>query len=161
MLKRLSSAAVMAVLLISGSSVRAEDAADFRRPVTLREMVRAAGQEGPVLKRSTAPEAREGSKPLVASGFSRTMPVLKPPREISARAASRVQQAQRGKKEQVARSVLGAVVGAVGGFFGGGFVGSKLEPSCRCDDPGLRGFLIGAPIGAVAGALVGAWAATQ
>jgi hypothetical protein len=139
MVKQFSSAAVTAALLISGSSVRAEDAADLRRPVTLREMVRAAAQEGPVLKRSVTREAPE----------------------TSARGASRVQQAQRGKKEQVARGVLGAVAGAVGGFFAGGFVGSKLEPSCRCDDPGLRGFLIGAPIGAVAGAVVGAQAATQ
>jgi len=37
----------------------------------------------------------------------------------------------------------------------GGLVGSKLEPSCGCDDPGLRGFLIGAPIGAALGAIAG------
>ena len=37
----------------------------------------------------------------------------------------------------------------------GGLVGSKLEPSCGCDDPELRGFLIGAPIGAALGAIAG------
>ena len=31
--------------------------------------------------------------------------------------------------------------GAVAGFFAGGYIGSKLEPNCRCDDPGLKGFL--------------------
>jgi hypothetical protein len=46
--------------------------------------------------------------------------------------------------------------GAVGGFFGGGLIGSRLEPTCRCDDPGLTGFVIGAPIGAVVGGIAGA-----
>jgi hypothetical protein len=46
-------------------------------------------------------------------------------------------------------------VGGAGGFMVGGLVGSKLEPSCGCDDPGLRGFLIGAPIGAALGAIAG------
>jgi hypothetical protein len=27
---------------------------------------------------------------------------------------------------------------------------------CKCDDPGLKGALIGAPIGAIAGGIVGA-----
>ena len=43
--------------------------------------------------------------------------------------------------------------GAVAGFFAGGYIGSKLEPNCRCDDPGLKGMLIGAPIGAIATAI--------
>jgi hypothetical protein len=111
---------------------------DRRQPATLREAVRLATQDAPVLQR-TATDARQ----------------------ISARTEPRLQRAHSGKKEQAARGVLGAVAGAVGGFFAGGFVGSKLEPNCRCDDPGLRGFLIGAPIGAVGGAVVGAWAATR
>jgi hypothetical protein len=43
---------------------------------------------------------------------------------------------------------------AIGGFFAGGYLGSKLEPDCRCDDPGLMGFVIGAPVGAIASAIV-------
>src|SRR5437868_6905535 len=31
-------------------------------------------------------------------------------------------------------------LGALGGFYAGGMIGSKLEPDCRCDDPGLKGF---------------------
>jgi len=54
------------------------------------------------------------------------------------------------------RKVLGGIAGGVGGFFGGGFLGAALEPDCNCDDPGFKGFLIGAPIGAVAGAIIGA-----
>jgi hypothetical protein len=48
-------------------------------------------------------------------------------------------------------------IGVLAGFFGGGILGAKIEGnSCHCDDPGLQGFLIGAPIGAVAGGIVGA-----
>jgi len=41
------------------------------------------------------------------------------------------------------------------GLFAGGFLGAKLEPDCNCDDPGLQGFVIGAPIGAIAGGILG------
>jgi hypothetical protein len=55
------------------------------------------------------------------------------------------------------RVVFGAIAGAVGGFFAGGFLGAHIEGDrCDCDDPGVRGFLIGAPIGAAAGGIVGA-----
>jgi hypothetical protein len=54
------------------------------------------------------------------------------------------------------RIVAGAIAGGLGGFFGGGFLGAHIEGDrCDCDDPGVRGFLIGAPIGAVAGAIAG------
>jgi hypothetical protein len=53
------------------------------------------------------------------------------------------------------KRAVGGLVGGVGGFMVGGLVGSKLEPSCGCDDPGLREFLIGAPIGAALGAIAG------
>jgi len=56
---------------------------------------------------------------------------------------------------RIAKRIVGGLVGGGGGFMVGGLVGSKLEPSCGCDDPGLRGFLIGAPIGAVLGAIAG------
>jgi len=48
-------------------------------------------------------------------------------------------------------------LGALGGFFAGGFGGAALENAiapCRCDDPGLKGSLIGAPAGAVAGGML-------
>jgi hypothetical protein len=55
------------------------------------------------------------------------------------------------------RIIAGAIAGGVGGFLGGGFLGAHIEGDrCNCDDPGVRGFLIGAPIGAVAGGIVGA-----
>jgi hypothetical protein len=50
------------------------------------------------------------------------------------------------------------VIGAVGGFFGGAYLGSAIENQvapCHCDDPGLKGALIGMPLGAVAGGIAG------
>lgn len=61
------------------------------------------------------------------------------------------------ERRGVGRTVLGGVVGAVGGFFAGGFTGAAIEgQGCHCDDPGLKGFMIGAPIGALAGGIAGA-----
>jgi hypothetical protein len=65
------------------------------------------------------------------------------------------QPARDSRSARIAKRIVGGVVGGGGGFLVGGLVGSKLEPSCGCDDPGLRGFLIGAPIGAVLGAVAG------
>jgi hypothetical protein len=61
-----------------------------------------------------------------------------------------------GKKQRSGgRKFLGAVVGAAGGFFGGAYLGAAIEGECNCDDPGLRGAIIGAPIGAVTGGILG------
>lgn len=55
------------------------------------------------------------------------------------------------------RKVAGGVVGGVGGFFGGGYLGAAIEGDrCNCDDPGLKGFVVGAPIGALIGGILGA-----
>ena len=65
------------------------------------------------------------------------------------------QRGGRGRSKK--RIVAGAIVGSVGGFFAGGFLGAHIEGDrCDCDDPGVRGFLIGAPIGALAGGIFGA-----
>lgn len=61
-----------------------------------------------------------------------------------------------GHHRSVGRKVAGGAIGALGGFFAGGFLGAKLEGNCRCDDPGLQGFIIGAPVGAVIGGILGA-----
>jgi hypothetical protein len=56
----------------------------------------------------------------------------------------------------VGRKVLGAIVGGFGGFFAGGYLGAWIEGDrCHCDDPGLKGALIGMPIGAAAGSVLG------
>ena len=74
-------------------------------------------------------------------------------RFLTARTSNRSETRGRSKK----RIVAGAIAGGVGGFFAGGFLGAHIEGDrCDCDDPGVRGFLIGAPIGAAAGAILGA-----
>jgi hypothetical protein len=58
-------------------------------------------------------------------------------------------------KTGVKRALVGAAMG-FGGFMAGGLIGARIEGnSCACDDPGLKGFVIGAPIGAVVGAVIG------
>jgi len=56
---------------------------------------------------------------------------------------------------RTARKVVWGALGGIGGFFAGGFIGAKLEPDCACDDPGLKGFIVGAPIGAALGSIAG------
>jgi hypothetical protein len=59
-------------------------------------------------------------------------------------------------ERSLGRKVFGAAVGAAGGFFGGGYLGATIEGDrCHCDDPGLKGAVIGAPIGAVVGGILG------
>jgi len=46
-------------------------------------------------------------------------------------------------------------IGAVGGFFAGAFLGAAIEGDrCNCDDPGLLGAVIGAPVGAATGGIL-------
>ena len=55
-----------------------------------------------------------------------------------------------------ARKVFGTLVGATAGFFAGGYLGAAIEGDrCNCDDPGLKGALIGMPIGAAVGGVLG------
>ena len=65
----------------------------------------------------------------------------------------------RGGLNRRPRRAIGAAIGMVGGFFAGGLIGAALDHNCRCDDPGLQGFLIGAPVGAVVGGILGVAAA--
>ena len=60
---------------------------------------------------------------------------------------------QQQKPTSLPTKITAGFVGAFLGFCAGGYIGAKLEPSCACDDPGLQGFVIGAPIGAIAGAI--------
>ena len=62
------------------------------------------------------------------------------------------------RKRSAGRVAIGVVLGGAAGFFAGGYAGAKIERAtwdCNCDDPGLKGFLIGAPIGTILGAIIG------
>ena len=59
------------------------------------------------------------------------------------------------RRSLIAKRVVAGVAGGLLGFLGGGLLGSALEGNCACDDPGLAGFLVGAPIGAAVGAIAG------
>jgi hypothetical protein len=77
------------------------------------------------------------------------LPAIAQETAFSPRVSSQPASVQRSSK--AARASIVALA-AVGGFFGGMYAGALLENAvapCGCDDPGLKGALIGAPIGAV------------
>ena len=62
------------------------------------------------------------------------------------------------KSVSTRRRVLWTVIGAAGGFFGGVVLGGAIDNAvrdCQCDDAGLKGAVIGGPIGAAAGGIAG------
>ena len=51
---------------------------------------------------------------------------------------------------------IGMIVGVVGGLYAGAYSEREIEgDSCKCDDPGFQGGLIGALTGAVLGGIAG------
>src|SRR5262249_7916586 len=62
-----------------------------------------------------------------------------------------------------AANIKGGAIGGAVGFFAGMFIGYAIDRAhgCACDDPGLAGLVIGAPVGAVAGAVFGTWVASR
>lgn len=76
--------------------------------------------------------------------------------EVLPRKAASVRQGSGKPQRSLGRTVVGGVLGAVGGFFVGGYLGAMIEGDCGCDDPGLTGFMYGAPIGAIVGGVLGA-----
>src|SRR6185295_7690787 len=64
-------------------------------------------------------------------------------------------QRRRSSRYRMAQRVAAAVGMGLAGFWFGGKVGATLEGNCSCDDPGLKGFMIGAPIGAATGVTLG------
>lgn len=62
---------------------------------------------------------------------------------------------RRQQRQLIDPKLLGAFAGALGGMYVGGAIGSAIEGQGDYDSPGLKGFLIGAPIGGVIGAVIG------
>jgi hypothetical protein len=67
-----------------------------------------------------------------------------------------------GRKNGTAQKVTAGVALGIVGMFAGGWLGARIEGnSCHCDDPGLKGAMIGIPIGAIVGAIAGVRLASQ
>ena len=157
---RLAAVAVAAWMSFAGIPVYAQGGGD---PV-------AAQFVNPISSGTFAGDARVAEQPIVwpTLGLS-TTPTTGPGMNLrysfdaartgvaNASLGPAFQPSPAGRRRSIGRKVLGAAIGTVGGFFAGGFLGAKIEGNgCHCDDPGLKGFLIGAPIGAVAGGILGA-----
>ena len=147
--RRVASAA-FACVLFYGATAFAQPDADAPVAGTLREALDRPLPAGAFDARdSNLPpeiERQERHQPFA----TRVEPALtQPPRQLPRPPAARHRSVR-------AQQVAGAAIGAIGGFLIGGRLGAFLEGgSCRCDDPGLQGFLIGAPIGAGIGAVLG------
>ena len=62
--------------------------------------------------------------------------------------------AQGGNGMSTPMRALWTIAAGFGGFYAGGVIGARIEGGCNgCDDPGLKGALIGAPIGAATAAI--------
>ena len=128
-----------------------------RRAAAALLAVVVAGTAGTVYAdRAPGPVAQPQSMPLRAA-IRNSMP------QLLEQAAPRVTRRAQGPYGRITRGPGQAkraafiAAGVIAGLYAGGYVGAKLEGnSCECDDPGLTGFLIGAPIGAIAGGLLGA-----
>src|SRR5688572_20842509 len=94
--------------------------------------------------------------PLAAASLTRTFQLSAQALRIEASPTSRPQVRPASSKASVARKMVGSVIGLFAGVYLGGAAGAAIEGNrCRCDDPGLKGWLIGAPVGGVAGAILG------
>ena len=103
--------------------------------------------------------AADAAAQTAPSALSRASGLLRVPPSARLERASPVpgRQITATSRRGVGRVILGGAVGAVGGLFAGGYLGAKIEGNrCHCDDSGLQGALIGAPIGTAAGAVLGA-----
>jgi hypothetical protein len=95
---------------------------------------------------------------VLPSSNIRSLPLSPPAMSAALPSATRTlaQPASSRRSSKVARATLVALA-AVGGFFGGGILGAAIENTytpCHCDDPGLQGAVIGAPIGAISAGIV-------
>jgi hypothetical protein len=123
------------------------------------------------LSASASANQDDGQSPGAAPATSQTL------REAIRRSALTIPQASVAPSPAVRRGQPGRVslvrkarshkrawicLGAAGGMIAGGYLGMKIEgDGCRCDDPGLKGYAIGMPIGGLLGGLAGALIASR
>ena len=121
-----SRTALLATLLLSATSASAQTSV-----------------ESPVIERRTFRES------IAHVRLAAPAPVQRP--QMSALRSARVAPPRLSTPKRV---VLTALAG-FGGFYAGGVIGAAIDGECGgCDDPGLKGALIGMPIGTAAAAIV-------
>jgi hypothetical protein len=143
--QRLLGTAIVSVAFVAGADAFAAD-----HPAPVRKLTPRAAVERATAERYQAnPWVSRDVLPLVAPLDTRRVAAWAEPSIPAPTASASKRQRSGGRK------ALGAIVGAAGGFFVGGYLGAVIEGDCNCDDPGLRGAIIGAPIGAVTGGILG------
>jgi len=114
----------------------------------------AAGTGDQSSQASTLPD-----RPMLREAIRRSLPTLmqeEPAPATWIRAQGSYGRITRNRHARLKRDI-GMIVGVVGGLYAGAYLGAKIEgDSCRCDDPGFQGGLIGALTGAVLGGIAGA-----
>jgi len=86
-----------------------------------------------------------GHAPLAAASLNKTFALTVGELRMEASGTSTRQARPAPSKASVARKMVGSVIGLFAGVYLGGKVGAAIEGDrCRCDDPGLKGWLIGA-----------------
>jgi hypothetical protein len=130
-------AVALAAMLACPAAAQAQPADDTNLASTSPIWVAATSTTAPATPIASA--ARREAAELALTEQGADAPIRRPPQQRS-----------------LTRKILGGVAGGVGGFFLGGYLGAQIEgDSCNCDDPGLKGIIIGAPIGAIGGAIFG------
>ena len=112
----------------------------------------AASPDDQLPQASTLPD-----RPILREAIRRSLPTLmQEAPATSTRAQGSYGKITRNRHARLKRDI-GMIVGVVGGLYAGAYIGAKIEgDSCRCDDPGFQGGLIGALTGAVLGGIAGA-----
>jgi uncharacterized protein YcfJ len=124
-----------------------------RLKTTLASISAAATVLAILLQGSVAAAQTQRTEPFHAS--SRFVPARPP--QLRTTASRQIRPPVARGKQSIARQIGGAFIGGLLGFYVGGHIGAALEGnSCGCDDPGLRGLMIGAPAGAIIGGVIGA-----
>ena len=140
--------AVMTAATASGQTIASPDGAPAQNhPIELLRLNSVPGVEAGAF-RIRDWQLRGTDGPLLAlSSTQRPLgPSARLPRPRGPKRSGAYRDAQR---------VLGAAALGVVGFLGGGLAGAMIDSNCRCESPGLQGFVIGAPIGAAVGAALG------
>jgi hypothetical protein len=138
--------------------------AAFRRATVLAVLMSVALPVRDACAQNNLQSSRSSSHPALAQLFrspvstspiSQAIARVRFDEPVSGREGAVSQLPRRPRPRGSSKQRAWAIVGAFGGMVAGGYIGAMIEGDCRCDDPGLSGFVIGAPIGMIAGGVLG------